>query len=174
MISKRHCAILIKNGKVFVRDFDSTNGTFINNEQVKQEQQLNHSDILKVGPLEFRVTLEGAPVPVNKPTPTPPAAKVAQPASNDDDVAAMLLALQDDGPSATDSGSGDEIPGGTTLMDLLPDAPPETKEEIPQTDGSDGNDEKKPEAKKPDPKSQGNTSQAAKMILEKYTRRSRG
>ena len=26
-ISKRHCAILIKNGKVTLRDFDSTNGT---------------------------------------------------------------------------------------------------------------------------------------------------
>ena len=25
IISKRHCALLIRNGKVFVRDFDSTN-----------------------------------------------------------------------------------------------------------------------------------------------------
>ncbi|MBM4068113.1 MAG: FHA domain-containing protein [Planctomycetes bacterium] len=168
MISKRHCAVLVRNGKVFVRDFDSTNGTFINDTQVKEEQQLNHDDILKVGPLEFRVQVEGAPVPVNKPTPTPPPAKIAQQASsNDDDVAAMLLALQDDGPSTPSPSSSDEVPGGTTLMDVLPDAPPETKEEI-------ATEEKKPEAKKPDVKqSQANTSHAAKMILEKYTRRSR-
>lgn len=170
MISKRHCAVLVRNGKVFVRDFDSTNGTFINDEQVKQEQQLNHDDILKVGPLEFRVQVEGVPVPVNKPTPTPPPAKASQASSNDDDVAAMLLALQDDGPSAPSSESG-EVPGGTTLMDVLPDAPPETKEEI-------ATDDKAPDAKKPDSlkevkKAQANTSHAAKMILEKYTRRSR-
>lgn len=165
MISKRHCAVLTKNGKVFVRDFDSTNGTFVNDEQVKQERALANDDILKVGPLEFRVAIEGAAVPVNKPTPPP--AKLAPAASNnDDDVAALLLSLQDDGPSA--SGSGDEVPGGTTMMDVLPDAPPETKEEIPT-------DDKKPEAKKPDTKqAQANTSHAAKMILEKYTRRSRG
>ena len=166
MISKRHCAVLIKNGKVFVRDFDSTNGTFINDDQVKQEQQLNNDDILKVGPLEFRVQLEGVPVPVNKPTPPPPSAKAAQSSSNDDDVAAMLLSLQDDDPSSPSSGSSDEVPGGTTLMDVLPDKPPETKEEIAA-------DDQKPDDKKPDKQAQPNTSHAAKMILEKYTRRSR-
>lgn len=169
MISKRHCAVLIRNGKVYVRDFDSTNGTFINDDQVKQERQLNHDDILKVGPLAFRVQLEGVPVPVNKPTPTPPPAK-AQSSSNDDDVAAMLLALQDDGPAVASSAASDEVPGGTTLMDIIPDAPPETKE----TPIEENAEDKKSEAKKLETKqSQANTSQAAKMILEKYTRRSR-
>src|SRR6266480_2692294 len=58
VISKRHCAILIKNGKVAVRDFESTNGTFVNDQQIKGEVPLNHEDILKVGPLEFRVVIE--------------------------------------------------------------------------------------------------------------------
>jgi hypothetical protein len=35
VISKRHCALLVRGGKVFLRDFDSTNGTFINDQQVK-------------------------------------------------------------------------------------------------------------------------------------------
>src|SRR5438876_12427577 len=80
MISKRHCAILIKGGKVFVRDFGSTNGTFVNDDPIKGERQIQNEDLLKVGPLLFRVALEASP-PVNKPTP-PPAPK--SDASDDD------------------------------------------------------------------------------------------
>src|SRR5438034_2576497 len=67
IISKRHCALLVKGGKVFVRDFGSTNGTFVNDEPVKGERQLSHDDLLKIGPLSFRVNIEAA-TPVDKPT----------------------------------------------------------------------------------------------------------
>src|SRR5947209_20011582 len=59
MISKRHCALLMKNNRAFLRDFDSTNGTFLNNQPVKGEVPLNDGDILKVVPLEFKVASEG-------------------------------------------------------------------------------------------------------------------
>ena len=39
MISKKHCAVLVKNGKVTLRDFDSTNGTFLNDHQVRVQRQ---------------------------------------------------------------------------------------------------------------------------------------
>src|SRR5450631_1699183 len=68
VISKRHCAVLIKDGQVFVRDFDSTNGTFINDFPVKGEAALKHDDILKIGPLEFKVVLE-VKAPGSQPTP---------------------------------------------------------------------------------------------------------
>src|SRR3954469_20727099 len=68
VISKRHCAVLVRGSKAFVRDFDSTNGTFINDEAVKGERELHNNDSLKVGPIQFRVVLEVTP-PVNKPTP---------------------------------------------------------------------------------------------------------
>src|SRR5947199_9301821 len=68
VISKRHCALLVRGDKAFVRDFDSTNGTFVNDEPVKGERQLSHADRLKVGPLLFDVQLE-ATTPVSKPTP---------------------------------------------------------------------------------------------------------
>src|SRR5947209_12711282 len=96
MISKRHCAVLIKGAKAFVRDFGSTNGTFVNDDPVKGERELKNEDVLKVGPLQFRVALEVTP-PVNKPTPPPP--KTDAP-TDDADLAAMLLALQDDGGTA--------------------------------------------------------------------------
>src|SRR6266508_1359935 len=57
-ISKRHCAVIQRDGKVFVRDFDSTNGTFVNDVQVKGESELHNEDSLKVGPLLFTVKIE--------------------------------------------------------------------------------------------------------------------
>src|SRR5262245_7004161 len=30
VISKRHCALLVQDGRVAIRDFNSTNGTFVN------------------------------------------------------------------------------------------------------------------------------------------------
>jgi pSer/pThr/pTyr-binding forkhead associated (FHA) protein len=77
MISKRHCAVLQREGKVFVNDFDSTNGTFVNNEQVKGEVELHHGDQLKLGPLLFEVRIE-ATAPVNRPTPPPPTKPVTK------------------------------------------------------------------------------------------------
>src|SRR6516162_1872077 len=68
VISKRHCAVLVKGGKAFVRDFDSTNGTFVNDQPVKGEVELHNGDRLKVGPLAFLVKMETT-TPVNKPTP---------------------------------------------------------------------------------------------------------
>jgi pSer/pThr/pTyr-binding forkhead associated (FHA) protein len=53
MISNRHCALLTRGGKVFVRDFESTNGTFVNQERVRGEKALKHGDHLRLGPLSF-------------------------------------------------------------------------------------------------------------------------
>src|SRR5262249_47848250 len=60
LISKRHCAILMKGEQILVRDFESTNGTLVNDEPVKGERQLKNQDRVKVGPLEFRVEVEVA------------------------------------------------------------------------------------------------------------------
>ena len=57
-ISQHHCAILIRDGKAFVRDFDSTNGTYVNQERVQGEQrELAQDDLLKLGRLAFRVRI---------------------------------------------------------------------------------------------------------------------
>src|SRR5712692_1996218 len=78
LISKRHCAVLVRGNKVFVRDFDSTNGTRRNDQPVKGERELHHADQLAIGPLLFRVDLEMTP-PVSKPTPMPPTTPAATP-----------------------------------------------------------------------------------------------
>jgi pSer/pThr/pTyr-binding forkhead associated (FHA) protein len=57
LISKRHCAIIQRDGKVFIRDFDSTNGTFVNDERVTRAS-LNAGDRLRIGRVELAVTRE--------------------------------------------------------------------------------------------------------------------
>src|SRR5262245_2932798 len=163
MISKRHCALLIKNGKAFVRDFDSTNGTAVNDEPIQGERELKNDDILKVGPLLFRVALE-ATVPVNKPTP-PPAKLQPTPSSEDDDVAAMLLALQDESSGGSIPKGPDGVPEGSTVMDV---PSPLVQGEAPKE-----GEEKKPDDKKKAKKSEESTSNLAAAILQKYQRRPR-
>jgi pSer/pThr/pTyr-binding forkhead associated (FHA) protein len=170
MISKRHCALLVRAGKVFLRDFDSTNGTFINDQPVKGEIELNHNDQLKAGPLSFRVEIE-ASVPVNKPTPVPPATTPPPAAASEDDdsIAAMLLAIQDESSAGiTDAAGSDAVPQGSTVLDLQsPFAQQGTPP--PGEEGKQDPNKKKDAAKQ----GSGNTQSAAKAILEKYTRRNR-
>jgi predicted component of type VI protein secretion system len=209
LISKRHCALLQRDGKAFVRDFDSTNGTSLNDQPVKGEVELHHDDQLKIGPLLFGVRIE-ATAPVNRPTPPPPtrapvtkavakpdapakpAAKPAAPTvstptpppatepkpepagaaastdalSGDDDIAAMLLSLQDDGPSSAGLTSN-EVPEGSTVHDLTvtPDMLTAAKNE---------KDRKEKEAAAAKAKAAAaNTASAAKTILDKYMKRPR-
>lgn len=193
LISKRHCALIQRDGKAFLRDFDSTNGTIRNDEPVKGEVELRHGDVLKVGPITLKVQLE-ADAPVNRATPAPPtkgvvkktedkkdrtplpdtrAAARAPAASSsdseeggdeaDDDIAAMLLSVGDDDEPS--SGGAEGVPEGTTVMDLP--VPPE----LLAQDSSRAED--KPKEQQPKPAT-GNTSSAAKAILEKYMRRPRG
>jgi predicted component of type VI protein secretion system len=73
MISKRHCALITKDGKVYLKDFGSTNGSFVNDQPVKNAVQLKHGDKLKIGPLFFQVHLE-VDEPAEKANPAPAAA----------------------------------------------------------------------------------------------------
>lgn len=167
LISKRHCALLVKNGQVFIRDFESTNGTFVNEDPVKGERGLANGDTLRVGPLTFRVVMEIPTSAATKQTPVPAPAKTAA-GSDDDSVAAMLLALGDDTPAGLTSDLKDNVPGGSTVMDIAPVPTAETPKPGDSAKTQDA-------AKKPDKAKQmiGNTSSAAKAILEKYSRRSR-
>src|SRR5262245_6113258 len=77
-VSKNHCALRTKADRVFVEDFGSTNGTFINDEPVKGEREIRDGDRLRIGPLDFVVKLEGVqaekPTHVEKETQAPAAA----------------------------------------------------------------------------------------------------
>ena len=55
LISRHHCAILIEDDMITIRDFGSKNGTLLNDEQVEGEEDLENGDILTVGTLTFKV-----------------------------------------------------------------------------------------------------------------------
>ena len=55
-VSSHHCEILLRGSEVVIRDLNSTNGTFINGQQIT-EATLKPSQILRLGQVEVR--LEG-------------------------------------------------------------------------------------------------------------------
>ena len=55
-VSSHHCEVLLNGNEVVIRDLNSTNGTFINGQQVT-EATLKPSQILRLGQVEVR--LEG-------------------------------------------------------------------------------------------------------------------
>jgi len=55
LISRQHCALLLEEGRLVVRDFNSRNGTFVNDQRVDGQHELKNGDRLRVGQLEFEV-----------------------------------------------------------------------------------------------------------------------
>jgi len=188
LISKRHCAILQREGKVFVRDFGSTNGTLVNDERVEGERELHHDDQLKIGPIQFTIRIEpdvpasarSTPAPATRSatsrTPAPatrpaaPAAAAAAPGATPDptpvpdkageseDDIAAIL-LSLDGDTTSGAVS---IPEGTTVFDV-PVQPGQPGE---QTDKAAQDKNKKQQGT-------GDTRSAAASILEKMMKRPR-
>ncbi|MBC8531378.1 FHA domain-containing protein [Gehongia tenuis] len=56
-ISRSHCRIYFKQGKWYVEDAGSRNGTFLNGKKVSRPKRIYHRDILKLGDVEFDMTL---------------------------------------------------------------------------------------------------------------------
>lgn len=67
-VSSRHCEILVGEKEVQVRDLDSTNGTFIDNQRIRSAE-IRSGQILMLGSMEMR--LVGEPVEVVIPQLTP-------------------------------------------------------------------------------------------------------
>jgi len=57
VISRHHCALIMEEGYVGVKDFGSKNGTYVNGERVEGERALKHGDVIRVGKLELEVQL---------------------------------------------------------------------------------------------------------------------
>ena len=57
-LSREHTKFYVENGKFFVRDLESKNGTYLNGQLIKGEQPLKHGDRVKVGVATFTVVLE--------------------------------------------------------------------------------------------------------------------
>jgi len=78
-ISKRHCGIFLRDGRVYVKDFGSTNGTMVDENLIKDaEVMIADGSIVKLGPLDFIVRIELlAPKPDGTPLPNDSAENAA-------------------------------------------------------------------------------------------------
>lgn len=70
-VSSHHCEIILKGNEVVVKDLNSTNGTFINNQQITGEAVLKVGQTLRLGQVDLR--LESGTAPAGS-TPAPTAA----------------------------------------------------------------------------------------------------
>ncbi|MEY4565247.1 MAG: hypothetical protein RLY14_217 [Planctomycetota bacterium] len=59
-VSRRHAAIIQKDGRVLLVDLKSRNGTFVNDKQLSSDKAkiLRDGDLLRVGKLEFQIAIE--------------------------------------------------------------------------------------------------------------------
>jgi predicted component of type VI protein secretion system len=86
MVSKQHCAIVIKDSKVYIKDFGSTNGTFVNDEQLAANAAVEAvpGTRVKVGPLDFSIEFtlpkvsDSTPMPDQLQAVTPVTTKLAE------------------------------------------------------------------------------------------------
>ena len=173
-VSDKHCAFLVKQGKLFLVDLGSAEGTFVNDNKISEEVELKLKDKVKVGPLLFEVKFEA---PTAKPAVAAPAAKpaVAAPAPKPA-VAAPAAKPEEKVEPKKSSGEGDD-----DLDDLLFDdddkapagAKPSWKDAAPEAgaekdaggSGSTSEGGAKPEEK---PKPTANTSDAAAALFAKF------
>jgi predicted component of type VI protein secretion system len=189
-ISKQHCAVTTRDGKAFVRDCGSTNGTFINGEQVAGEREIKSGDRLKVGPLEFDLRIDvAAPAaarPGSKPGSKPAVAAAAVATDTVPSGATVILEPPAAGKPANTTvvegspGAPNDDPDRLAAMLLGLDEPagsgptvesmsadPTTVMEMPALGTKPG------EAKKEEKKGHGDSASAAAEVLSKYMRRPR-
>lgn len=104
-IGPRHCMLLVRGGRVFLRDLGSKTGTFLNDRQLRGEIELQDGDMVRIGPLTFIVQVEsqdanGAPAASFATS----QATAEQPLSMlDETVDLTRLEEADDSPSAADT-----------------------------------------------------------------------
>lgn len=65
-VSSHHCEVLLQGNEVKIKDLNSTNGTFINGQQIT-EGVLKPGQTLKLGKVEIRLESETASAPMKKP-----------------------------------------------------------------------------------------------------------
>lgn len=58
LVSKRHCIITNEDGKFFLEDIGSRNGTFLNSKPVKKKTALFYGDKISIGETIMRFYLE--------------------------------------------------------------------------------------------------------------------
>lgn len=94
-ISRKHCAILVSDGRVVARDLGSTNGTTVNGTRISGDKDLKNGDKLNVGGVldfvvQFTVEIGGPKSPKVNSIQEAAARTVTKAAADDLDIAQWL------------------------------------------------------------------------------------
>jgi len=164
-VSDKHCAFLVKQGKLFLVDLGSAEGTFVNDNKISAEVELKPKDKVKVGPLLFEVKIEA---PAAKPAVAVPAAKpaVVAPAAKPEEKVEPKKSSGDAEDDLDDLLFDDDDKAPAGAKPSWKDAAPEAGAEK-DAGGSGATSEggAKPEEK---PKPTANTSDAAAALFAKF------
>lgn len=60
-ISRKHCCLALVNSRFIVRDLDSMNGVWVNQDRVERSRDVESGDELMIGDVAFQVSRTGAP-----------------------------------------------------------------------------------------------------------------
>ena len=58
LVSRQHCEIFEENGRLYVKDLSSLNGTYLNNERIEGQQPFDPDQLLTLGNVTFRAVYE--------------------------------------------------------------------------------------------------------------------
>lgn len=126
-VSRRHCEVFASEGRVFIRDLGSTNGTRIGTEKISASAPIaiEPGSVIRVGEATFRV--EFTPVATSREAPAGVIVEDPLPLTDDADMPELPLPaepLPDLAPVAEADGVDIELPGGIDAADMpaLPDA----------------------------------------------------
>jgi pSer/pThr/pTyr-binding forkhead associated (FHA) protein len=73
-VSSHHCEVHLRGNEIFIRDLNSTNGTFINNDKIN-EGSLKPGQTLRLGQVELKLEIDGLSTPGISSSPPPPPRK---------------------------------------------------------------------------------------------------
>jgi len=66
-VSRRHCQLNLNKEALKIRDLDSRNGTYLNDERINGEATVKAGDYVKIGSLTFLLQIDGVPKEVVPP-----------------------------------------------------------------------------------------------------------
>lgn len=114
-VSREHCRIEVNGETVQLRDLDSVNGTFVNNERITQSA-LSPGDIIRVGAVALTVQIDNEPADI-----TPPATPV-EPAPSEESASAEspdIASTEDASSEAAVTQSGEQVLDESDSLDDL-------------------------------------------------------
>jgi pSer/pThr/pTyr-binding forkhead associated (FHA) protein len=61
MVSRRHAEIIVEEDGAAIKNLGASNGTFLNNRRIEDEEDLEPGDQIVIGPVVFTVQIDGEP-----------------------------------------------------------------------------------------------------------------